>query len=76
MTPDLGPRPDVRIIEEEHLAILLGDEIDALEARQAQEPHQDVENILGTIRFVRDSLMRLAAVKLGRVRSGGSDEAA
>ena len=68
MTSDLGPRPETGILEEEHLSVLLGDAIDGLESLQVPTPHQAIEDILSDVRFVRDRLMRLAAIKLGRVR--------
>ena len=44
---------------------LLGDAIDALEAFQVPTPHAGLEDVIGTLRFVRDSLVRQATAKLG-----------
>ena len=50
------PGPGIPLTDDERFAALLGDVIDGLEAFQVPTPHQGIEDILGTIRFVRDRL--------------------
>lgn len=63
MAPPQEPS-NVEQLPEEKLAALLGDAIDGLEAFQAPTPHQGIEDILGTLRFVRDRLLKQAATKV------------
>ena len=60
------PRPGVALLDEERHAALLGDAIDALEAFQAPTPHPGIEDIIGTLRFVRACLLKQAAVTLSQ----------
>ena len=57
-------RPGPELLDEERYAGLLGDAIDALEAFQVPTPHAGLEGVIGTVRFVRDNLVKQAAVKL------------
>lgn len=59
------PHPGPELLEEERHATLLGDAIDALEAFQVPTPHAGLEDVIGTLRFVRDSLVRQVTAKLG-----------
>ena len=52
------PRPGTALSEDERLAALLGDAVDGLEAFQTPHPHPGLEDVVGTIRFVRDSLAK------------------
>jgi hypothetical protein len=49
-------RPGTAITDDERFAALLGDVVDALEAFQALRPHPGIEDVLDTVRFVRDRL--------------------
>lgn len=65
------PRPVPELLDEERYAAMLGEAIDGLEAFQVPTPHPGIEDIIGTLRFVRDRLSKQAAAKLG-----GTDDAA
>ena len=50
------PRPGAALTDDERLAALLGDQIDFLESFQTPHPHQGIEDVLGALRFIRDTL--------------------
>jgi hypothetical protein len=52
----MSPRPGVALSDDERFAALLGDAVNALEAFQTPQPHPALEDVIGTLRFVRDSL--------------------
>ena len=67
----MRPPSNVEQLPEERHAAMIGDQIDALEAFQTPHPHQGLEDVISSLRFVRDSLLKQAAARLAE----GSDDA-
>ena len=63
-SPTGKPRLSPELLDEERWAGLLGDAIDGLESFQVPTPHAGIEDVIGTVRYVRDCIAKQAAAKL------------